>query len=230
MPAIVEHLTPKPFVDNAIHEIIGYVDNLHEINRNGRDLSSVYNDEDNEFYNKKLTDLDNVIVNRNPTSDNEVSNEKYVGDSIGEGTILRFNKTLENYKKVSVGNDTKNITSCDKIQITDTTIIIYPNTGGYLLQNWVIKCNDKNSAGKIQNFIQSSNQLTPSPDTGANTLPPIGKIFMYIETSSNDHREGVYRTFERTDIIQIGKVSFYYNRYLAEGVHKVWVDSKFNCC
>ena len=50
-----------------------YVDSLHEINRNRRDLSSVFNDQDNEFDNSKLTNLDSVIVNREPFSDNEVS-------------------------------------------------------------------------------------------------------------------------------------------------------------
>ena len=73
--------------------------------------------------------------------------------------------------------------------------------------------------GKIQNFIRSSNQLTPSPDTGANTLPPFGESFMYIETSSNNHREGFF-SFERTHISQINKISFYYNRYSAENDHK----------
>ena len=109
-----------------------YVDSLHESSRNRRDLSSVFNDQDNEFDNNKLTNLDSVTVNRNPSSDNEVSNKKYVDESIGEGTLLRFNQTLENYLKVSVGNDTYNLTKYDKIQITDTTINKYPNTGGYL--------------------------------------------------------------------------------------------------
>ena len=40
-----------------------YVDSLHEINRNRRDLSSVFNDQDNEFDNKKLTNLDSFTVN-----------------------------------------------------------------------------------------------------------------------------------------------------------------------
>ena len=112
-----------------------YVDSLHESSRNRRDLSSVFNDQDNEFDENKLTNLDSVTVNRNPSLDNEVSNKKYVDDSIGEGTLLRFNQTLTNYLKVSVGNDTYNLTKYDKIQITDTTNIKYPNTGGYLLQN-----------------------------------------------------------------------------------------------
>ena len=58
--------------------------------------------------------------------------------------------------KVSVGNDTSNLTKNDKIQITDTTSIKYPNTGGYLLQNWNIKCNDRNNTGKIQKIIKST--------------------------------------------------------------------------
>ena len=56
------------------------------------------------------------------------------------------------YLIVSVGNNTYNLTKYDKIQTTDTTIIKNPNSGGYLLQNWVIKCNDKNSNGRIQSF------------------------------------------------------------------------------
>ena len=36
---------------------------------------------------------------------------------------------------------------------------------------------------------------------------------MYIETSSNNHGNNVYVTWERTDIIQITNISFYYNRF-----------------
>ena len=79
--------------------------------------------------------------------------KKYVDDSLGEGTIVRFSQALQNYLKISVGNDTYNLTENDKIQITDTTIKKYPNTRGYLLQKWSIKNTDKNNNGKIQNFI-----------------------------------------------------------------------------
>ena len=113
----------------------------------------MFNDQDNKFDKSYLTNLDSVVVKKNPILDNEPSNKKYVNDSIGEGTLVRFNQTLQNYLKVSVGNDTNNLTKYDKVQITDTTIIEYPSSGGYLLQNWVIKCNDKNNNGKIQNFI-----------------------------------------------------------------------------
>ena len=83
----------------------------------------MFNDQDNEFDNIKLTNLDSITVNRSPNLDNELSNKKHVDDSIGEGTILRFNQTLSNYLEVSVGNDTYNLTKYDKIQINDTTEI-----------------------------------------------------------------------------------------------------------
>ena len=46
------------------------------------------------------------------------------------------------------------------------------------------------------------------------SLPPIGKCFMYIETSSNIHgHERFFVSFERTDITQISFKTFYYNKY-----------------
>ena len=36
---------------------------------------------------------------------------------------------------------------------------------------------------------------------------------MYIETSSNINGNNVFVSFERTDIIQITKITFYYNRF-----------------
>ena len=52
-----------------------YVDILHESGRNRRDLSSVFNDQDNEFDNNKLINLDRVTVNRISSSDDELSNK-----------------------------------------------------------------------------------------------------------------------------------------------------------
>ena len=98
-----------------------YVDSLHEINRNRRDLSSVFNDQDNEFDDNKLTNLDSVTVNGNPSSDNELANKKYIDDELDKNTIVRFNQTLQNYSKVSIGNNTHNLTKYDKIQIIDIT-------------------------------------------------------------------------------------------------------------
>ena len=55
------------------------------------------------------------------------------------------------------------------------------NTGGYLPPYWKIVCNDKNNNGKIQNFIKSTKSNSPTGDSGATSLPPIGSAFMYIE-------------------------------------------------
>ena len=214
LPKWPNDLTPKIYVDNALSDVKSYIDNLHEINRDRRDLSSVFNDQDNEFDNNKLTNLDSITINRDPNLDNELSNKKYVDDSIREGTILRFNQTLENYLKVSVGNDTYNLTKYNKIQIIDMTEIKYPNIGSDLLQKWNINCNNKNNVSKVGDFIKSTKTNSPTGHSGATSLPPIGNSFMYIETSSNIHgHERVFVSWERTDIIQISNITIYYNRF-----------------
>ena len=124
-----------------------YVDQFHrEIERFRRALGISFYDEsndltesyqDNDFNDEKLTNLVSIRVNRTPTSDNEITEKKYGDDLIEESTILKFIHTLQKYLKVSVGNDVYNLIKFNKIQITDTTFIKYPNTGGYLLQNWV---------------------------------------------------------------------------------------------
>ena len=88
------------------------------------------------------------------------------------------------------------------------------NTGGYLLPYWKIICNDKNNNGKIQNFIKSTKTNSPTSDSGATSLPPVGSAFMYMETSSSNHGHNrVFVSWERTDIIQITNITFYYNRF-----------------
>ena len=87
------------------------------------------------------------------------------------------------------------------------------NTGGYLLPYWKIFCNDKNNNGNVSNFIKSTKSNSPTGDSGATTLPPIGIAFMYIETSSGNHGNNVFCSFERADIIQITNKTFYYNRF-----------------
>ena len=53
-----------------------YYDSLHESSRIRRDLSSVFKDPDNKFDNNKLTNLDSITVNRDPSSVNELANKK----------------------------------------------------------------------------------------------------------------------------------------------------------
>ena len=136
-----------------------------------------------------------------------MSKKKYIDDELDKNTILSFNKTLESYLKLTVGNDAYNLTKYDKIQIIDTTIIKAPNNGGYLLQKWVIKGNDKNNKAKISNFIKSTKTNSPTGDSGAKSLPPIGDSFMYMETSSNNNGDNVFCSFERTDILQNSNIT-----------------------
>ena len=103
----------------------------------------MFNDQDNDFDDNKLNNWDSVSVIGNPISDDEWANKKNVDESLDSGNSLKICHTLQNYLKVSIGNDVYNLNIYDKNQIRDTTKIDYPNTVGYLLQNWVIKCNDK---------------------------------------------------------------------------------------
>ena len=70
-----------------------------------------------------------------------------------------------------------------------------------------------NNNGKIQNFIKSTKTNSPTSYSGARSLPPKVNSFMYIETYSNNHGNNVFVSFERTDLIQVSKITFYYNRF-----------------
>ena len=196
LPQIDSHLTAKLYVDREIDQ-----------------SSVVRNNKDNDFNNHKLTNIDSVLVYRNPNLDKELANKKYIDDLIREGTLLRFNQTLQNYLKVSIGNDTYNLTKYNKIQLTDITEMKYPNIGSDLLQKWNIKCNNINNQSRITDFIKSTQTNSPSSNTGAMALPPLGSAFMYIETSSNNHCNNIFVSWERTDIIQISNITFYLNRF-----------------
>ena len=124
-----------------------------------------------------------------------------------------MSQTLKNNLKVSVGNDTYNLTKYNKRQITDTTTPKAGKTGGYLLPYRKIVCNDKNNSGKIQKFIKSTKTNSSTADSGATNLHPIGTPFMYIETSSNNHGSNVFVSLERTDIKQITNITFYQKRF-----------------
>ena len=200
-----------------------YVDEFHQENeRSRRDLGIDFHDEssnlvknnqDNNFKDNVLTIINSITININPTDNNHVSNKKYVDDELDKNTIVRFNQTLSNYLKVSVGNDIYNLAKYNKIKITDRTIIKYPNTGSFLLPYWKYLCNDKNNNGKIQNFLKSTKTTSQTGESGATTLPPIGTAFMYFETTGGNKGSGVFASFERSDIIQISNITFYYNRF-----------------
>ena len=221
----INSITLNKQAENDNHVITkAYVDQFHnESERNRRDVGlSFYNEEvdlvknnqDNDLNVNKLTNINSITINNNPTDENHVSKKRYIDNELDKNTILRFNQTLENYLKVSVGNDIYNLTKYNKMQITNTTGIKYPNIGSDLLQKWNIKCNNKNNVSKIGDFIKSTKSNSPTGHSGSMTLPPIGNSFMYIETSSNNHGHGrVFVSWERTDTIQISNINFYYNRF-----------------
>ena len=201
LPQIDSHLTAKLYVDNTVNE-----------------PTLVRNTQNNNFNDNKLINIDSVTVNRDPILDNELSNKKYIDNELQKNTIVRFNQTLQNYLKVSVGDTIYNLTKYNKIQIIDITEIKYPNTGTDLLQKWHIKCNNKNSLSIPSEFIKSTKTTSSTDNSGADSLPPIGNAFMYIETSSNNHGNYTHVTWERTDIIQITNISFYYNRFTSPDI------------
>ena len=100
--------------------------------------------------------------------------------------------------------------------------MIAPNTGLYLMPRWKIECKDRNNNGKINNFIKSTKTNSPTGDSGATSIPPIGNSFMYIESSGNNNSEA-YVKLIRTDNIQISNISFYYNRYSSSDENLRWM-------
>ena len=200
-----------------------YVDQFHNDNeRNRRDVGlSFYNEEvnllknkqDNDLNDNKLTNLYSITINRKPILDNEVSNKKFIDNELNKNTILRFNQTLQDYLKVSIGDTIYNLTKYKKISIADVTEIKFPNIGFDLLQKWNIYCNNYFNQSRENDFIKSTKSNSPTPESGPTTIPPLGISFKYIETSSANHGDNVFVSFERTDIIQISNITFYYSRY-----------------
>ena len=65
-------------------------------------------------------------------------------------------------------------------------------------------------------FFKSTKRNSPTGESGATFLSPIGTCFMYIETSGNNlntSNNDVFVSFERTDIIHISNITFYHNRF-----------------
>ena len=159
-PAVNEHLTPKIYVDNAIDES-SLVRNNQDYGFNGHNLTNINSItlnkqavNDNQVITKTYVDqfhreeeqsrrdlginfyyeLNDLIENDQDNDFNDKKfTKKYIDYKLDKNTIVRFNQTLENYLKVSVGNDTYNLTKYKKIQTIDKTTMKAGNTGGYHL-------------------------------------------------------------------------------------------------
>ena len=96
-------LNTQAFKDNQVLTK-AYVDQFHQENERSRrnlgidfyNKSSdiVKNIQDNDVKVKKITNLDSIASNRNPSFDNEVSNKKYIDDELDKNIIVRFKRTL----------------------------------------------------------------------------------------------------------------------------------------
>jgi len=91
--------------------------------------------------------------------------------------------------------------------------MLYPNQGANLLLKWNILSQTRNFNNNIYYFIRSTKTSSPTGNSGATSLPPIGKSFMFIETSSYNHGNNAFVSWERTDNIEIIDITFYYNRF-----------------
>ena len=216
-PTLDEQLTPKFYVDHFVYD---RVDEASLLRLDRKEMLHLDGKLDSIFLNSSLTSPRTII---------ELPTKSYVDSLHGENersrrdlgldfydessTLFRFIQTLQNYLKVSVGNDTYNLTKFNKVSITDITEIKFPNGGNALLQKWKIYCNNKNNQSRISDFIKSTKTNSPTGFSGATSLSPLGDAFMYIETSSYNHGSIVFVSWERTDIIQISNITFYYNRF-----------------
>ena len=201
-----------------------YVDQFHQENEQSRrdlgidfyDESNdlVKNNQDNGFNDKKLTNIDSITVKRNPTSDNELANKNYIDDELNNNTIVRFNQSLQKYFKVSIGNDTYNLTKYDKRNIIDITEMRSPISGQSLLQKWILKCVNNNYNAKINTFLKSTTNTSPTSESGASSITPIGWSFMCVESSGNNHgADHISVSWDRSDNIHISNIKNYYNSF-----------------
>ena len=81
-----------------------YVDQFHQEHERSRrvlgtdfyDETSdiVKNNQDNDLIDNKLTNINSITINNNPTDDNHVSNKKYIDDELDKNTIVRFIQAL----------------------------------------------------------------------------------------------------------------------------------------
>ena len=113
----------------------------------------------------------------------------------------------------SVRKDVYNFIKYDKTQIIGKTISKSGSSGGYLLPYWKSICDDENNNGKLSNFIKSTKRNSPTIDSGATSLPPIGNAFQYFATgSANSGSDNVF--YIRTNrFFRITIKTFYYNRF-----------------
>ena len=140
----------KLYVDNKTDNFTQTFDN----SRNEHVLTSKGHIDMNNF---NIENVRFMCIKYEPQVDCHPVILSYFNKHLDESTILRLNDdSNERYLQARVGNTAYNLQIYNKAQIIDTTIIQNGNTGGYVLQNWLIECLDKKDSGKISNFIKTT--------------------------------------------------------------------------
>ena len=109
-----------------------YVDQLHQENeRSRRDVGLdfyvesndlVKNNQDNDFNDNKLTNINLITINNNPTNNIHVTNKKYIDDELDKKTVVRLNDdSNDRYLQVRINNTPYNLQIYNKTHIIDTT-------------------------------------------------------------------------------------------------------------
>ena len=88
-------------------------------------------------------------------------------------------------------------------------------TGGYLLQQWIIKCKDNCNSGKEQHLLEQQKQNRQIQIQDQRAYSPLGYGFKNIKTTCNNFGQKLLVNFEGTDIIQFSNITFYFNNFFA---------------
>ena len=90
-----------------------YFDSISETKRIRQEMSTLFNDQDNDFDKNNSTNVKEIRVNRNPLLDEEIP-KNFLETEVDKNTIPRDNHTLQNYLKVSVANIGCSLTKIDR--------------------------------------------------------------------------------------------------------------------
>ena len=97
-------------IDDKLPTTIAYAYSLSESNRKRRDLSVMFNNQDNDFENDSLTYLESIRFKTKPLLDEQVSTKIHVLVELHKNTVLKFNQTKRNCLNVSIGNNVYKLT------------------------------------------------------------------------------------------------------------------------
>ena len=111
-----------------------------------------------------------IRVKRDPTSDDELANKKFVDTLKGDCNILSFNQTLQNYLKASLGNDVYSPAKNDKIQITAKTVFKNTNTGRFNYIDGIKNVTTKITKKRHTESADPAKALGPSNIVDCNTV------------------------------------------------------------